>query len=93
MPAFFMEKEEFKLNRKWLQAILILGLSGISIAFLIAGNLEVAVLFMTLLFVCTNAFRYVQMKEEGLVREARWMGGMSILFAVLFIIVLVAVVL
>ncbi|AQQ52114.1 hypothetical protein [Planococcus lenghuensis] len=81
------------MNRKWLQGILLIGLSVTSLAFLIAGRLEVAVLVMTLLFVCTNAFRYVRMKEEGFDRGAKWMGGMAILFAVLFVIVLFTVVL
>lgn len=81
------------MNRKWLQAILLVGISVTSIVFLIAGNLEVAVLVMTLLFVCTNTFRYFRMKEEGLIREAKWMRGMAILFAVLFIIVLFTAVL
>ncbi|WP_088006143.1 hypothetical protein [Indiicoccus explosivorum] len=80
------------MNQKWLQALLIVGLSVASLAFLVRGNMEIAVLFMTLLFVCTNSFRYVQMKREGLVREANWMRGMAILFAVLFVIVLATVI-
>ena len=80
------------MSQKWLQAALIIGLSVASLVFLVRGNMEVAVLFMTLLFVCTNSFRYVQMKREGLVREANWMRGMAVLFAVLFVIVLITVV-
>jgi len=53
--------------------------------------LEVAVLFMTLLFVLTNSFRYRHMKEKGMHREAKWMLGMSITFGVLFFVVLATI--
>lgn len=73
---------------KIIQGVLILFLSVIAIAFLFMGRMEVAVLFMTLLFVLTNTFRYKQMKERGMDREAKWMKAMAIIFAILFFVVL-----
>jgi hypothetical protein len=73
---------------KIIQGVLILFLSIIAIAFLFMGRMEIAVLFMTLLFVLTNTFRYKQMKERGMDREAKWMKAMAIIFAILFFVVL-----
>ncbi|MBU9672306.1 hypothetical protein KQ939_10235 [Planococcus sp. CP5-4] len=79
------------MNPKILQGVLILLLSILAIVFLFMGSMEIAVLFMTLLFVLTNTFRYKQMKELGMAREARWTKGMAILFAVLFVVVLIVI--
>ncbi|MDN5710402.1 MAG: hypothetical protein L0G95_13245 [Planococcus sp. (in: firmicutes)] len=79
------------MNPKILQGILILLLSILAIVFLFMGSMEIAVLFMTLLFVLTNTFRYKQMKELGMAREARWTKGMAILFAVLFVVVSIVI--
>ncbi|ANU16181.1 hypothetical protein BBI11_03480 [Planococcus maritimus] len=79
------------MNPKILQGILILLLSILAIVFLFMGSMEIAVLFMTLLFVLTNTFRYKQMKEMGMVREAKWTKGMAILFAVLFVVVSIVI--
>lgn len=73
---------------KWIQGIAMAVLSLAALAFLIMGKLEITVLFMTLLFVLTNSFRYRQMKAQGMDREAKWMRGMAIIFAVLFVVVL-----
>ena len=77
-----------KMNKKLIQGISIALLSLISLIFLIMGNLEIAVLIMTLLFVMTNGFRYRQMKEQGMDKQAKWMLGMSAIFGVLFFVVL-----
>ena len=79
------------MNPKILQGILILLLSILAIVFLFRGSMEIAVLFMTLLFVLTNTFRYKQMKEMGMAREAKWTKGMAILFAVLFVVVAIVI--
>lgn len=79
------------MNSKWVQGIAMAVLSLAALAFLVMGNLEITVLFMTLLFVLTNSFRYRQMKAQGMDREAKWMRGMAIIFAVLFVIVLVTI--
>jgi hypothetical protein len=80
------------MNRKLAQGIAIAGLSIASLAFIIQRNLNIAVLLMTLLFVLTNSFRYRQMKTQGMEREAKWMLGMAVVFAVLFFVVLATVV-
>ncbi|WKA59065.1 hypothetical protein QWY16_02585 [Planococcus shenhongbingii] len=79
------------MNKKIIQGLAIAVLSITSLVFLIRGNLDAAVLFMTLLFVLTNSFRYRQMKEQGMEREAKWMLGMATIFAVLFVVVLVMI--
>lgn len=81
------------MNRKLWQGLLIAGLSIASLVFIVMGDLDIAVLFMTLLFVLTNGLRYRQMKEKGMDREAKWMLGMSILFIVLFFVVLATILL
>lgn len=76
------------MNAKWIQGISMALLSLLALTFLIMGDLEIAVLFMTVLFVLTNSFRYRQMKAQGMDREAKWMFGMAIIFAILFFVVL-----
>ena len=76
------------MNAKWIQGIATALLSLLALTFLIMGDLEIAVLFMTVLFVLTNSFRYRQMKAQGMDREAKWMLGMAIIFAILFFVVL-----
>ncbi|ALS79757.1 MULTISPECIES: hypothetical protein [Planococcus] len=76
------------MNMKLVQGIAIGLLSVTALTFLLFGYLEVAVLFMTLLFVLTNSFRYRHMKAQGMHREAKWMLGMSVVFGLLFFVVL-----
>ena len=76
------------MNAKWIQGISMALLSLLALTFLIMGDLEIAVLFMTVLFVLTNSFRYRQMKAQGMDREAKWMLGMAVIFAILFFVVL-----
>lgn len=80
------------LNNKVLQGVFIAALSISSLVFLVMGNLDIAVLLMTLLFVLTNSFRYRQMKAQGMDREAKWMLGMAATFGILFFVVLAMVV-
>lgn len=80
------------MNNKLLLGILIAFLSITSLTFLIMGNLDMAVLLMTLLFVLTNSFRYRQMKARSMDREAKWMLGMAVIFGILFFVVLAMVV-
>ncbi len=79
------------MNMRFIQGAGIALLSITALTFLLFGHLEVAVLFMTLLFVLTNSFRYRHMKEKGMHREAKWMLGMSITFGVLFFVVLATI--
>ncbi|MDN7243359.1 hypothetical protein QWY14_16255 [Planococcus sp. N028] len=79
------------MNRKMALGISVAVLSIASLIFLIQGNLDIAVLLMTLLFVLTNSFRYQKMKSQGMEREAKWMFGMAVLFAILFVIILITI--
>ncbi len=76
------------MNSKMLQGIGIASLSILAVIFLFMGYMDIAVLFMTVLFVLTNTFRYRQMKAQGMDREAKWMMGMAVIFGILFFIVL-----
>lgn len=76
------------MNSKMLQGIGIASLSILAVVFLIMGYMDIAVLFMTVLFVLTNMFRYRQMKAKGMDREAKWMMGMAVIFGILFFVVL-----
>lgn len=71
-----------------LQGIGIASLSILAVVFLFMGYMDIAVLFMTVLFVLTNTFRYRQMKAQGMDREAKWMMGMAVIFGILFFVVL-----
>ncbi|WP_238323466.1 hypothetical protein [Planococcus antarcticus] len=76
---------------KLVQGIGIALLSVTALTFLVFGYLDVAVLFMTMLFVLTNSFRYRHMKTLGMHREAKWMLVMTIIFGVLFFVVLATI--
>lgn len=81
------------MNSKILQGLLIAALSIASLVFVVMRELDFAVLFMTVLFVLTNSFRYRQMKAKGMDREAKWMLGMSVIFVILFFVVLATIIL
>ncbi|MTD31559.1 hypothetical protein [Planomicrobium sp. YIM 101495] len=81
------------MNPKILQGVALAVLSITALFFLIRGQMEIAVLFMTVLFVMTNSFRYRQMKAQGMDREAKWMFGMAVIFAILFFVVLATILL
>jgi hypothetical protein len=76
------------MKRNWLAGLLLSAVSIAALVFIIKGNLYVSVLFMTALFALTNGFRALSFKEKGFEREAKWMTGMSIFFAVAFVIIL-----
>ena len=76
------------MNSKMLQGIGIASLSILAVIFLFMGYMDIAVLFMTVLFVLTNTFRYRHMKAQGMDREAKWMMGMAVIFGILFFVVL-----
>ena len=76
------------MNRKLALVVSVAVLSIASLIFLIQGHMDIAVLLMTLLFVLTNGFRYQQMKKQGMDREAKWMFGMAVIFALLFLVIL-----
>lgn len=76
------------MKRNWLAGLLLSAVSIAALVFIIKGNLYVSVLFMTALFALTNGFRALSFKEKGFEREAKWMTGMAIFFAVAFVIIL-----
>ncbi|QUG43210.1 hypothetical protein KD050_08320 [Psychrobacillus sp. INOP01] len=76
------------MKRNWIFGLLIAAVSISALVFIIKGNINMAVLFMTAIFALSNGFRAMSFKEKGFVKEAKWMKGMSILFAVLFFVVL-----
>jgi len=79
------------MKRNWIAGVLIGIASILALVFVIRGNLNMAVLFMTVLFALTNGFRAVSFKEKGFVREAKWMKGMSIFFSVAFLVMLLLI--
>jgi hypothetical protein len=81
------------MNRKWIAGILIAAVSIAALVFIIKGNINLAVLFMTALFALSNGFRAISFKEKGFEKEAKWMKGMSIFFVIAFILVLLTVIL
>ncbi|MFF2753887.1 hypothetical protein ACFVR1_09045 [Psychrobacillus sp. NPDC058041] len=76
------------MKKNWIIAIVIIAAAIASLVFIILGNLNMAVLFMTAIFAFSNGYRAISFKEKGYVREAKWMKGMTILFAILFFVVL-----
>jgi len=81
------------MNRNWIAGILMAAVSIAALIFVIKGNLNLAVLFMTALFALSNGFRAISFKEKGFVREAKWMKGMSIFFIAAFVVILILIVL
>lgn len=76
------------MKRNWIFGLLISAVAITSLIFIILGNFNLAVLFMTVIFALSNGYRAISFKEKGFVREAKWMKGMAIVFAVLFFVVL-----
>lgn len=76
------------MKKNWIIGTVIVVAALASLIFIIKGNFNMAVLFMTVVFALSNGYRAVSFKEKGYIREAKWMRGMSITFVVLFFIVL-----
>lgn len=75
------------MNEKVLSTILV-GISSIAaIYFVIKQNFELAVLFLTIMFACSNFFRYRSFKSEGHIKEAKWMRGLAIFFSIATVII------
>lgn len=81
------------MNRNWIAGLLIAAVSLAAIFFIIKGNLNLAVLFMTALFALSNGFRAISFKEKGFEREAKWMKWMSIFFSATFVVLFVIILL
>lgn len=76
------------MKKNWIFGITIALVSIASLVFIILGNFNIGILLMTVIFALSNGYRSISFKEKGFVREAKWMRGMSIVFAVLFFVVL-----
>ena len=81
------------MNRNRIAGLLIAAVSIAAIVFIIKGNMNLAVLFMTAMFALTNGFRAVSFKEKGFGREAKWMKWMSILFSIGCLVILILIIL
>lgn len=79
------------MNRNRIAGVSIALISIVALIFIIKGNLEFAVLFMTALFAFTNGFRAINFKEKGFEKEAKWMKGMSIFFSAAFVVMLILI--
>lgn len=73
--------------------LLMAATSLVAIIFIIKGDINLAVLFMTAMFAITNGFRSMNLKENGFDREAKWMRSVAILFAVIFFGMLLTIIL
>ncbi|MBD7946128.1 hypothetical protein MKZ20_18445 [Psychrobacillus sp. FSL K6-2684] len=80
------------MKRNWIFGILIVAASIASLVFIIKGNINLAVLFMTVIFILSNGYRAIVFKEKGHIREAKWMRTMAIVFTILFVLVLVLII-
>lgn len=80
------------MNRKTLSLILIVISSFASLYFVIKQNIEMAVLFLTILFTLTNYSRYQSFKQQGMKKESKWMLNMAIFFAIATLAVLYTII-
>ncbi|AHN23514.1 MULTISPECIES: hypothetical protein [Lysinibacillus] len=79
------------MNTKWVSSILVAIFSIAAIVCIIIGNFNLAVLAMTIMFALSNGFRAKSFKEQGYVKEAKWMKYMAIFFSVASIAVLIII--
>ena len=80
------------MNEKIISLALVVISSALALYFVIVGNFEMSVLFLTLMFTFTNFFRYRSFKQQGMEREAKWMRNTAFFFALLTLVVLYIVV-
>lgn len=80
------------MNKKWLSSILVAFFSIAAIVFMIMGNFNLAVFAMTIMFALSNGFRAKSFKEQGYIKEAKWMKYMAIFFTVASIAVLITII-
>ncbi|MFJ3391024.1 hypothetical protein [Lysinibacillus sp. NPDC086135] len=79
------------MNIKLLSSILVAIFSIAAIVFIIMGNFNFAVLAMTIMFAVSNGFRTKSFKEQGYVKEAKWMKYMAIFFSIASIVVFIII--
>lgn len=76
---------------KWLFGIGIVASAFAASYFIIKLNLNLAVLAMVALFSLTNAARAVSFKNQGMLRESKWMKWLSMFFGFAFIVFLIVI--
>ncbi|PIC58085.1 MULTISPECIES: hypothetical protein [Sporosarcina] len=67
---------------KWIMGLAITASAAAALYFIIKLNLEFAILFMLIMFTFTNAARTIMYRNQGLMREAKWMLWMALFFGV-----------
>lgn len=72
-----------------ISSIIVAFASITAIVLIIMQQFNWAVFAMTVMFAVSNLFRAKNFKEDGYEREAKWMKGMGIFFALASIIVFV----
>lgn len=80
------------MNEKVISLTLVTISSLLALYFVIVGNFELAVLFLTIMFTFTNFFRYRSFQQKGMEKEAKWMRNTAFFFALLVLVVLYIVV-
>ncbi|KOS67013.1 aspartyl/asparaginyl-tRNA synthetase [Lysinibacillus contaminans] len=76
------------MNTKWIPSILVAFFSIAAIVFVVKGNFDFAVLAMTVMFAMSNGFRAKSFKEQGYIKEAKWMRYMAVFFGIASVAVL-----
>ena len=79
------------MNEKIVSTILVACSSLAALFFVVKQNFELAILFLTIMFTFSNFFRARSFKEQGYVKESKWMKTMSIFFGICSILVLIVI--
>ncbi|WP_303966977.1 hypothetical protein [Sporosarcina ureae] len=67
---------------KWIMGLAITASAAAALYFIIKLNLEFAILFMLIMFTFTNTARTFMYRNQGLLREAKWMLWMALFFGI-----------
>ena len=63
-----------------------------AIVLVVMGNFDFAVLAMTVMFALSNGFRAKSFKEQGYIKEAKWMKYMAIFFSIASVVVVAVII-
>lgn len=80
------------MSEKVVSLIIVAVLSLLAVYFVVIGNFEYAVLCITLMFTLSNLFRYRSFKQQGQLKEAKWMLTMAVILGISFLAALYVVV-
>ncbi len=67
---------------KWIMGIAITASAAMALYFIIKLNLEFAILSMLIMFTLTNTARTIMYRNQGLMRESKWMLWMALFFGI-----------